>query len=252
MFGSGANSPWLDWGMADPAKLLHDQLTAWSKSETLQTARDLHTKEGWRQQRLAAVNLDHVMTLLNRLDEEGEDTSSWRMYAMDLHKAVFGFGPDWTKRTNRSPHLSNPVDKHALNSLKTLSMVTKHLVPTLYDDGVQKLQEMLEAEELKAPLDEFPFELQAYFARVRDHLAWCVSNFNEVGEFSLHHAAMQFRMTVQFMAAGSAAGKGSPWWKFFREKFVWPFATETVVSGPAEWANSQLGWLGERLTELGG
>lgn len=236
--------------MADPATLLHDQLSAWSKADTLSVVRNLNTEEGWRKQRIAAVNLDNVLKILDRLDDEGADTSPWRKYTRDLHKAVFGFETDWLKRNDRHPHAPNPVNEHAINSLPMLSMVSKHLVPKLEGGGLQRLQDMLGSEILKKPSMEFPYELRAYFVRVRDHLSWCVENFDEVGEFSLHEAAMQFRMTVQFMAVGAPVGEQSKWWSFVKDTFVWPFISTTVTTGPAELASKGLGEVGQRIMEL--
>lgn len=236
--------------MADPAKLLHAQLSEWSKSEVLDKARNLRSPTGWHQQRAAVVNLDHVMTLLDRLDAEEEDTAPFRKYTVQLHQAVFGYGTDWRASQHRSVETRNPVDEHALNSLLMVSMAVKHLIPKLEDDGLQTFEDMLNDEVLQQPSDEFPYELKTYFIRVRDHLAWCVNHFNEVGEFELHEAAMQFRMTVLFMAAGAPEGEQERWYTFLREKFAWPFITTTVTAQPAAWAQTQLGQFGQKVLEL--
>lgn len=236
--------------MADPAKLLHTQLTAWSKSEVLDKARNLRSPSGWSDQRVAAVNLDHVMLLLDRLDSEEEDTTPFRKYTTHLHRAVFGYGTDWTNSTSRSVLGGNPVDEHALNSLLMISMAVKHLVPKLEDDGIQTLTDMLQDDVLQQPSNEFPYEIRAYFIRVRDHLTWCVKHFNEVGEFELHEAAMQFRMTVLFMTMGAPENQREKWATFWREKLAWPFITTTVTAQPAAWAQTQLGQYGQQFLEL--
>lgn len=236
--------------MANPAELLHDQLAEWSKSDPLSKTRQLTTDEGWSRQRIAAVNLDHVMTLLDMLDKEGQNTAPWRKYTTELHQAVFGFGTDWDSFGGRQLKAGNPVDEHALNTLQMLVMVTGHLIPRLEDDGVQQLQDMLSDEILQQPAEAFPYDIRAYFIRVRDHLAWCVAHFDEVGEFSLHEAAMQFRMTVQFMAAGAPEGERSKWRSFVAERLVWPFISTTVTTYPAAQAAHQLGEFGGRIMEL--
>lgn len=226
--------------MADPAKLLHTQLSAWSKPEVLDKTRNLRSASGWKDQRVAAVNLDHVMTLLDRLDAEEEDTTPFRKYTTPLHQAVFGYGTDWSHHSNRTARTTNPVDEHALNSLLTISMAVKHLIPKLEKDGLQTFNKMLEDEVLQQPSDEFPYEIRAYFIRVRDHLAWCVQHFSEVGEFELHEAAMQFRMTVLFMTAGAPEHEKPKWRSFVDERLVWPFITTVMTAQPAAWAQNQL------------
>lgn len=237
--------------MADPAKLLYDQLTEWSTSEVLADVRKLKTKEGWHRQRIAAVNLDHVMVLLDRLDAEGEDTSPWRDYSTVLHKAVFGFGTDWERVVGRQASADNPINVHALRSLRSLSAICRHLIPQLKDDGVQQLEDMLSSETLQQPSEEFPYELRAYFIRVRDHLVWCVKHFDEVGEFSLHEAAMQFQMTAQFMTVVAPESEKDSWWDFMKNQFVWPFVSTMTTAPAADWAGSQLGSMAQRIMELG-
>lgn len=226
--------------MADPAKLLYDQLSTWSKSDILTKVRNLQSPGGWNDQRIAAVNLDHVMTLLDRLDAEGEDTSPFRKYTIQLHCAVFGYGTDWSSVTGRHPIGKNPVNEHALNSLLMVSMAVRHLIPKLENDGLQTFNDMLQDDVLQQPSDEFPYEIRAYFIRVRDHLAWCVKHFNEVGEFELHEAAMQFRMTVLFMTAGAPENEKSKWREFVNERLVWPFITTIMTAQPAAWSQNQL------------
>lgn len=226
--------------MADPAKLLHTQLTAWSKSDVLVKVRNLQVSGGWKDQRIAAVNLDHVMTLLDRLDADKEDTTPFRKYTTQLHRAVFGYGTDWANVTGRSTVGNNPVDEHALNSLLTISMAVKHLIPRLENDGLKTLNDMLQDDVLQQPSDEFPYEIRAYFIRVRDHLAWCVEHFNEVGEFELHETTMQFRMTALFMTAGAPETEKSKWLGFVNERLLWPFITTVTTAQPAAWAQNQL------------
>lgn len=236
--------------MADPAKLLHTQLTSWSKTGLLGEVRKLDSDAGWHQQRMAAVNLDNVMTLLDRLDAADKNTAPFRKYTTQLHWAVFGFGSDWKKVAGRQQHAPNPVDEHALNSLEMVSMAVEAFIPELEPGGVASMQKMLEADVLQQPSDDFPYELKAYFIRVRDHLAWCVNHFNEVGEFELHEAAMQFRMTVLFMTFGAPEGEAPRWLEFLQDKFVWPFVTTTVTSQPAAVAQNQLTEFGRRALEL--
>ncbi|MCK2200215.1 hypothetical protein [Corynebacterium callunae] len=197
--------------------------------------------------RFAAINLQNCLDIINKMESDGQQVQAWTAYEDSWNRAVFGLDVPWSGL--KSPN--GGVDVHGLNSLLSLSAVIQVYMPKLEEDGLESLRSMLDSEILKRPAKNYPYELQSYLIRVRDHLEWCVENFDKVGEFELHNAAMQFRMTVLFMAATSPSENDTKdWGEFIRERFVWPFITTTVTSAPSVWAMSELGELGRNLLEI--
>lgn len=197
--------------------------------------------------RFAVINLQNCLNLLNKMEAEGQQISAWSAYEDSWNKAVFGMDVQWAG--NSSAH--GGVDEHALNSLLSLSTVLNLYMPKLEEGGLASLRSMLDSEVLTKPAQDYPYELQTYLIRVRNHLEWCVEHFDKVGEFELHNAAMQFRMTVLFMASTAPNKEAKNHWSHFvKEKFFWPFITSTVTNGPSNWAASELGELGTKLFEI--
>lgn len=185
--------------------------------------------------RKAAVNLDNCMKLLAEMRESGHQTGAWEAYITSLHKSVFGWGVSWSG----AGQSDGGVDIHALNSLQSLAAFVNLYVPRLEDDGLAKLSDMLTSEVLDVETGNYPPELTMYFLRVKAHLEWCITNFDDYGEFLLHDAMQQFKMTVAFMATQAPdESERESWAEFLREKFVWPFVTSVVTTGPAAVASS--------------
>ncbi|BAQ21179.1 hypothetical protein [Corynebacterium glutamicum] len=233
--------------MANPAELLHTQLSEWRKTGSLKTTRNLPSEVGWSDMRFAVTNLQNCIDLLNKMEANGQQITAWTSYIESWNRAVFGLDVPWSG----SSGANGGVDEHALNSLLSLSAFLDLYVPKLNEGGLDSLRDMLDSDILNKPAQDYPFELKAYLARVRNHLEWCIENFDKLGEFELHEAAMQFRMTVLFMASSAPnATEKNRWATFIKDKFVWPFTTSTMTTAPANWAASQLGELGQHLFEL--
>lgn len=233
--------------MNNPAELLHAQLSDWRKTGTLKHIRSLPSEEGWSDMRFAVVNLQNCIDLLDKMKANGQQITAWTSYVEKWNRAVFGLDVSWSGNSTAN----GGVDEHALNSLLSLSSFLDLYIPKIEEGGLDSLRDMLDSEVLNKPAQDYPFELKTYFARVRNHLEWCIDNFEKLGEFELHEAAMQFRMTVLFMASTAPNNtEKNRWAAFIKEKFVWPFTTSTVTTAPSNWTASQLGELGQHLFEL--
>ncbi|WP_211438956.1 hypothetical protein [Corynebacterium glutamicum] len=182
--------------MANPAELLHRQLSHWSSKNHQESIRNLTDEESWIFQRQAARNLDHLDELLSEMSKAGKIVSFEREYFISWTKAVFAYPSGWN--TNNSALIS----KDALNVLGLTGQRLADLVLPIADNATEDM--LAAAQELEEDLKQrgdIPPALQILVHESLGFLRNAVFEYEVTGEFILNKAVKKFGQTLELLEA---------------------------------------------------
>ncbi|MGU3652515.1 hypothetical protein [Mycolicibacterium sp. A43C] len=201
--------------MANPAALLHAQLSAWKGSKTFPDT---------QRHRIAVSHLDSIEELLRQMDDAGLKTVIfWRYF------------PQWVELTLHMPHgwktgtTASHRDDSALENLEHLADRFDDLLPKLQEGGLDAVRTY--ADGVRTLLDDDDSitdeHLRRHLKQVIAHVNWCLDNFDAVGEFSLQEAIERL---LAAMIRATVASSRKDRWRDKMNTVVWPFITGTVAS----------------------
>lgn len=218
--------------MANPAELLHAQLTAWNHgaSKSTATARALANDPQWKTHRTAVALLDAIEMLLDEHEATGVlDVTEWRNEFPSWCKAVFVYPNGWQSG-------SSNIDPQSLRMLATLGTMLRITQPQIAPDGVsrmnEKLDELREAQRDRA--DHVPHNLNRHLTYVIAHLQLCLDEFSTRGEFDLQKALAELRSIIVLLTDEDPEGAST--WSKFKDWFG-----NVFVGGVAGAASKQIG-----------
>ncbi|WP_336818927.1 hypothetical protein [Gordonia sp. MMO-8] len=217
--------------MANPAALLHAQLSEWNEPASNTNAQNVRTpdEDGWEVQRRAAGYLLEIESLLSRLTAIGPtvDVSVYRRYLPLWSRAVFVFPKGWSEGG------SGAIEQTGLDQLAGLSTLFSLVVERADQTKFDEIRDSLNALEELIAASSASVALKAHLRNVMNHLRWCIDNYDIVSDFEVERATEQLIATVARAAVATQndANQGGGWTTWLNG-FVWPFAsgaTATVV-----------------------
>ena len=202
--------------MANPAELLHQELTTWRHSYANHFA-------PIESQRMASRHLDSIEELLDQMDIAGKRTDLFRRHFETWANLTFHHPHGWQ---TQSPLTER--DDHALESLDHLSDRLAELVPKLAEGGLDVLQGYVDAAaDLLAQDDSISEDLKLHARQVIAHLRWCIDNYAAVGDFSLMEASERL-FAAMFTTARRSRHRER--WEQFLKNFVYPFSAGAAAN----------------------
>ncbi|MCJ7859232.1 hypothetical protein [Corynebacterium kalidii] len=207
--------------MADPAKLLYDQLNSWKvkNNETTATIRSLNTKNGWEQQRLAAQRLLDVEELLHRLRDDGSPMLAAERHLSRWTQMVFGYPKGWT--TNGADNLH----ADSLDVLLTASGTFSIYIPKFEKTGPSDLDNFLDA--ILAHLKDDSTYLADHARRIIAHLKKLLVDWQALGEFRITDAVKDLERILDELAKKEPQ---DPFWRRARDA-TWAWFKKDVMLG---------------------
>lgn len=201
--------------MANPAELLHAQLSAW---------KGVKGYPNTQQHRIAVSHLDAIEELLDQMDDAGIKTSIYRRYFNRWASLTLHHPNDWRTNTTASHE-----DDSALENLEHLADRLGDLVEKLQPGGLDTVRAYTDGVSALLDQDESiqDASLRRHLRQVIAHVNWCVENFDAVGEFNLQEALERLAAAMIRVAANSDQ---KPRWRDKMDTVVWPFVTGTAAS----------------------
>jgi hypothetical protein len=206
--------------MANPAELLHRQLTAWRANPDGGDA-------AIAEKRIAARHIDAIEELLDQMDASKMKTGLYRRYSADWTKLALSHPHGWRSKTTQSY-----LDGITLEHLEHLADRLDDLVPTVLEGGLddiraysQGIRSLVDEDDSLDPL------LKMHVKQVVAHLIWCVDNYDATGDFELSEAIERLASAV---IRATANTKHTQRWKDWLERIVWPFAVNLSSAIPSQ------------------
>ncbi|MFC3850104.1 hypothetical protein ACFORJ_07985 [Corynebacterium hansenii] len=218
--------------MANPAELLHAQLTAWNhdNSKTTAVGRELAKDPQWRSHRTAVELLGAIETLLDEYATTGElDVSEWKKEFPNWCRAVFAYPNGWNTA-------NSSIDPQSLRMLAMLGTMLRMTQPKITSEGVEQMNARLDEvrQTQRDRAEHVPHDLNRHLTYVIAHLQLCLDDFALRGEFDLQKALIELRSIIVLLT--EADPEGETFWAKFKGWFG-----DVFVGGVAGAASKQIG-----------
>lgn len=207
--------------MANPASLLHQQLSSWNNHQVSAEEARTPDTENWLLHRVAVRHLEAIEHLLHQLESRGRSMDIYRAYYPHWTKAVFSYPSGWTAPA------SGGINGDALNHLRTLGDWLDDFVPTAQESALDQLREYTKlVRDTMETDDSLPVDLRGHVNEVIRHVEWCLANYSIMGDFELR-TAVEHLAAATMQAASASSDKAK--WRDVAKEWVWPFVRETAV-----------------------
>ncbi len=219
--------------MANPATLLHQQLSKWNQiNQTADQARQ-PALDQWVTQRLMVRHLDAIDEMLRTLEANGRNVGVYRRTFPAWCQAVFVFPQGWSAGN------SGGINEQHLGHLETLAERLDGELPVADDDGLERLSGYLvDVRQLLSEDGSLPSDLRDHIAQVVTHVEWCISNYAIAGDFEVRVASERL---IAVLAEGRTQSGDKKLWDGLLTRFAWPFASEVAVGIASSAATLALG-----------
>lgn len=212
--------------MPNPAQLLHARFLAWRGGQNVaaSSARGLNG-QNWDDHALAIRHLGEIDELLRLLESQGRNMRVARTALPGWYRIVFAYDRGWSGQGSAT------IDQQSIDTLEMLAERLEDVVPTLEDDGIDRINDYIESVSKVVTADtSLPADLRAHVNDVIAHVRWCVDNYETVGDFSLQDALERLAGAV---VRGAANSSDKSRWKNVVNNIVWPFAVNMMAALPA-------------------
>ncbi|GAB3134915.1 hypothetical protein GCM10027289_27730 [Tsukamurella serpentis] len=211
--------------MANPAELLHAQLTAWNApSQPANDARQMGTESvTWSAHRQAVRHLEAIDELLNLMSSKGRNVTVYRDEFSNWCAHVFAFGSGWVAAG------SGGIDVQSLRFLHALSGLLDYEVPEATPEARQSVQDFLSAATQVLNNSGAPAHLRMHLVNVINHAQWCLDHFDAAGDFELATALERLLGAIGVTAESDTDPESVGRWKTLLHTFVYPYATSTLA-----------------------
>ncbi|MBV7294909.1 hypothetical protein KRX51_03120 [Corynebacterium sp. TAE3-ERU12] len=189
--------------MANPAMLLHKQLTAWTDpNKRVHSARNLHDEEGWITQRQTVELLSHLSDAIDMAEQQGMSMDMARKYFPAWVRTVFAFPAGWDVNAQR------PTEA-AMDMLYATGVTLSTVIPTFETDGPHALRALLNG--ILTNLDGAPPALEKHARGVVCHILKLVDEWHIYGEFRIANAMTDLQSLLDLLEEQSNDAEKSSW-----------------------------------------
>lgn len=248
--------------MANPAELLHKQLSGWADSttKTAKEARRLVRQNGeniskfrsrtaqiWADHRLAVTRLNQVVESIEIAKREGVPVTVYEQFIPQWTEAIFAFPHGWSERDQPG------ILKVPLDQLESVAALLNFVIPKFEEGSSEKFSNFLEVLLHRvSTLDETHRFLREHSIRIIQHLRGCLEDLDLYGEFKIIDALHELKYILEALEEAADTPEDKKFYQKAREG-AWGFfkkSTGAVVLTGSILASSSLEQAGEDLYEL--
>lgn len=211
--------------MANPARLLHEQFSAWQGPSNTSAAdiRGLPDPftDNWVEIRRAFTHLANIEILLNEMEARRIDVTIYRRYFNAWTAAATTYPRGWLQNGESE---MNPVH---LEHLHTLAGQLDAHTPQIAPEALGSIDGLVaEAARLLSEDASIPADLRNHLIAILSHTQRCVKEVQLVGEYEVSRAVDELLATLGRVAHAS---EETSRWSAVVNNFVWPFTAGIAV-----------------------
>lgn len=248
--------------MANPAELLHKQLSGWADSttKTAKEARKLDVQNGenssqfqsrtaqiWADHRLAVTRLNQVVESIEVAKREGVPVNVYEQFIPQWTEAIFAYPHGWKERSQPG------ILKVPLDQLESVAALLDFVIPKFKEGSSEKFSHFLDVLLHRvSTLDETHRFLREHSIRIIQHLRGCLEDLDLYGEFKIIDALHELKYILEALEEAADTPEDKKFYQKAQEG-AWGFfkkSTGSVVLAGTILASSAVEQAGEDLYEL--
>lgn len=223
--------------MANPAELLHAQLTKWNGPENVaaRNTRGIPASQGWEDHRRAVMLLKDIEELLTIAEKnQGLNMSHARRHFDRWTQMVFAYPYGWSSSGQHS------IDAASLEQLEATATTLQMVVPEFVDGGPEGFAGFLDAvrDRVDALCDEGEF-LRIHAHRIINHLHGLLDARKYMGEFRIANAINDLNFITEELKKKSPKDPflqqaATNVWSFFKKNIAVAYIAGVAITALPE------------------